>query len=91
MMDLTQLIQDKIKRKEVVLGYNRVIKSIKTKHPSTIVIANNIPKERKDMIQHNAKLAKIEVKDFPGDNVNLGVICGKPFRVSILAIEGNEK
>ncbi len=91
MMDLAKIIQDKVKKKEVVLGYEKVIKSIKTEHPSMIVMANNIPKERRNIVEHNAKLAKIEVKNFPGSNVDLGVICGKPFNVSILAIEGSQK
>lgn len=90
-MDLTKTIQEKVKKKEVVLGYNQVIKILKTGHPKMIVLAKNIPKERKETILHNAKLSKVEVKEFDGDNTNLGLICGKPFSVSILAIKGSDK
>ncbi len=90
-MSLTSLIQEKVKTKEVVLGYNRVLKMLKTGKPKMIVIANNIPKDMKETILHNAKLAKVEVKEFENDNVNLGLVCGKPFSVSVLAIKGTDK
>jgi len=90
-MSLVNLIQEKVKSNEVVLGYNRVMKMLKTGKPKMIVIANNLPKDKKDAILHNAKLAKVEVKEFDNDNVNLGLVCGKPFSVSALAIKGTDK
>jgi len=90
-MSLTSLIQEKVKTKEVVLGYNRVLKMLKTGKPKMVVIANNIPKDMKETIMHNARLAKVEVKEFENDNVNLGLVCGKPFSVSVLAIKGSDK
>ncbi len=90
-MDLTKIIQEKVKKKEVVFGYNQVIKLLKTGHTKMIVMAKNIPKEKKETILHNAKLSKVEVKEFDNDNVNLGLICGKPFSVSVIAIKGNDK
>ncbi|MEM5878296.1 MAG: 50S ribosomal protein L30e [Candidatus Aenigmatarchaeota archaeon] len=88
-MDLSNLIREKVKKKEVVMGYNNVIKLLKTGKPKMIVIANNIPTDKKDVIIHNARLAKVEVKEFDNDNVSLGLVCGKPFSVSVLAIKGS--
>jgi large subunit ribosomal protein L30e len=90
-MNLTSLIQEKVKANEVVIGYNRVMKLLKTGKPKMIIIANNMPKERKEALLHNAKLSKVEVKEFDNDNVNLGLVCGKPFSVSALAIKGSDK
>ncbi len=89
--DLTKLIQEKVKLNHVILGYNNVVKAVKSKNLELIVISNNIPKERREIIEHNAKVAKVSVKNFDNDSVNLGLICGKPFTVSILAIKGNQK
>ncbi len=91
MIDLTKTIQEKVRLNQVILGYNEVIKAIKLKNPELIVIANNVPKEKKESIEHNAKIAKINVKEFDSDSVNLGLICGKPFPVSVLAIKGSQK
>lgn len=91
-MDLTATIQEKVKKNEVVLGYNQVIKLLKTGKLKMIVLANNIQNERKETILHNAKLSKVDVKNFDNDSVNLGLVCGKPFSVSVLAIKtGSEK
>jgi large subunit ribosomal protein L30e len=90
-MNLTSLIQEKVKANEAVIGYNRVMKLLKTGKPKMVIIANNMPKERKEALLHNAKLAKVEVKEFDNDNVNLGLVCGKPFSVSALAIKGSDK
>lgn len=88
-MDLSNLIREKVKKKEVVIGYNNVVKILKTGKPKMIVFANNIPSDKKDIILHNAKLAKVEVREFDNDNVSLGLVCGKPFSVSVLAIKGS--
>jgi len=90
-MDLKKIIKDAIKDNRVTLGYDRVIKEIKTKKPKTVIHANNIPKDKLENIIHNSKLVKIDVREYPGDNVNLGLFCGKPFSVSVLAIKGSEK
>ncbi|MFH8080427.1 MAG: 50S ribosomal protein L30e [Candidatus Aenigmatarchaeota archaeon] len=90
-MNLVKLIQDKVKSKQVILGYNRVMKNLKSGKIDMVVIANNLPEDKKQEILHNAKIAKVEVKEFEGDNVNLGLVCGKPFSVSILAIKESDK
>jgi large subunit ribosomal protein L30e len=86
-MDLTDLIKTKIQQDKVVIGYNRVIKLLKIESPEVIVIANNFPEEKKKTIEHNTKISKIELKEYSGDGINLGLLCGKPFPVGVLAIK----
>lgn len=86
-MEISKLIKSKIKQKRVIIGFNNVLKSIKNSNPNLIVLANNFPEEKKKIIKHNAKISGIEVKEHTQDNVNLGLICGKPFPVGVLAIK----
>ncbi len=86
-MELTKIIKNAVKENKVILGYNRTIKEIKTKKPKLVVYANNIPKDKLENIIHNTKLAKIDVEEYPDDSVNLGLVCGKPFSVSVLVIK----
>ncbi len=86
-MELTKIIKNAVKENKVILGYNRTIKEIKTKKPKLVVYANNIPKDKLENIIHNTKLAKIDVEKYPDDSVNLGLVCGKPFSVSVLVIK----
>ncbi len=90
-MELEKLIKDKVKENEVVLGYKNVIKLLKNSKPELIVVANNIPEDNKKIIELNAKMSKVEVKEYKEDNVNLGLLCGKPFSVSALAIKRGNK
>lgn len=86
-MDLIKVIKDAVKENKVVLGYNSVIKLIKTEKPKAIIYANNIPKNKLENIIHNTNFTKIDVMGYQDDSINLGLVCGKPFSVSVLAIK----
>ena len=86
-MALIEEIQSALKSKKVILGYRESIRFIKANSPKMIVIANNIPDEMKDEIEHTAKLSNTVVKMFEGSSKELGVICGKPFPIAILVIK----
>ena len=90
-MELTKLIKEKIKQDKIIIGYKTVIKSLKSDKPELVVVAVNTPKDKKKMVELNAKISKVQVKEYPKDNVNLGLLCGKPFSVSVLAIKRGKK
>ena len=90
-MELVKLIKEKNKEGKVILGYKNVIKSLKSNKPELVVIANNIPEDNRRMIELNAEISKVQVKEYSKDNVNLGLLCGKPFSVSVLAIKRGKK
>jgi len=87
-MTLTTDIQSAVKSDRAVFGYKRTIKNIKTGDAKLIVMANNIPDNMRKEIEHNAKIAGIEMEVFSGSSKELGVTCGKPFPVSAMAIRG---
>jgi large subunit ribosomal protein L30e len=90
-MELEKLIKESLKEKKIILGFNTVMKILKSEHPELVVYANNIPEDRKKMIEHNAQISNVEIKEYPNDSVNLGLLCGKPFSVSALAIKRSKK
>lgn len=90
-MELTKLIKERIKQDKVIIGYKTVIKSLKSSHPELVVVASNIPDDKRKMIELNTKTSKVQVKEYPNDGVNLGLLCGKPFSVSVLAIKRGKK
>ena len=90
-MTIEKTIKEKMKQEKVLLGYKSVMKSLKTSRPEVIVYANNLPDERRKMLEHNAKISNVEIKEYPNDSVNLGLVCGKPFSVSVLAIKRSKK
>jgi len=90
-MELTKMIKEKIKKGKVIIGYKTVIKSLKSDRPELVVVAANTPDDKKKMIELNAKISKVQVKEYPKDSVELGLLCGKPFSISILAIKRGKK
>jgi len=85
-MKIEEEITSALKAKKIVLGLNGTMSKLKSSSPKTVIIAKNIPeKERKD-IEYNSKIFKVKLEIFEGTSKELGVICGKPFPVSALAI-----
>ncbi len=67
------------------------MKFLKSGRPELIIYANNIPEEKKKTLEHNAKISNIKIQEYPNDGVNLGLVCGKPFPVSVLAMKRGKK
>ena len=87
-MPLAEDIQSAIKLKKTIIGYNESINYIKVNKPKIMVVANNLPVNRKKEIEYNAKISETKLEIFNGTSRELGVVCGKPFPVSILVIKG---
>ena len=76
-----------LKEKKVVIGYKQVLRQIKIGNPKIIVYANNLPKEKLEELEHNTKIGNIKTYKFSKDSIELGLVCKKPFSVSVLAIK----
>lgn len=85
-VDFIKALQMAIKTGEVVLGSKRTLKLVLHGKAKLVVIAANTPPELKKDIMYYAKLSKIPVYKFPGTNVELGTLAGKPFSVAAMAI-----
>jgi large subunit ribosomal protein L30e len=83
-----RIIKDALKENKAILGYRESIKFLKLNKPKLVIIAENLPDERKKEIEHLCKISKVKLKIFKGSSKELGIICGKPFSVSVLVIKG---
>ncbi len=84
--DFARELQMVLKTGSVVIGSKKTIKLAKLGKTKLVVIARNAPPEVKKDLIYYAKLANIPVYEFPGTNMELGAVCGKPFSISALAI-----
>lgn len=87
-MTLTEIIQEAVKSKKIIIGYKESIKFIKLNSPKLIVVAKNIPEKMRKEIEHNARISNTRIEVFDGSSGDLGVVCGKPFPISTLVIKG---
>ena len=85
--ELRTEVQDAVKAGAVVLGYNETLELIRNGSPRMAVVANNAPDARLAELSHDAKLSGVRLETFEGDSKELGLICGKPFPVMVLAIK----
>lgn len=86
-MTLVDKIQSAIKSGDVVIGYKKSLEYIKNNSPKLVVISNNIEDDKKEELEHDAKISSATIKIFDGSSKELGIICGKPFPISVLVIK----
>ena len=86
-MEIIKIIKSALKEKKVIIGYKQVLRQIKIGNPEIIIYANNLPKDKLEELEHNTKTGSIKTCKFPKDSIELGLVCKKPFSVSILAIK----
>jgi len=79
-------IKQVLKTGKYILGYRKSIRAIKTGKAKAVVIASKIPKWMEDDVTYYAKLGDIPVIKFKGTSYELGMVCGKPFPVAVMAI-----
>lgn len=78
-------IQEAIKSGKAVTGYRRSVRYLKFNHPKLIVMAKNMEEKMRKGIEENTSDSKVEI--FEGTSRELGIMCGKPFPISIVVIK----
>ena len=75
-----------IKSGNVIFGTQRTVKSLRLGKVEKIMISSNCPERVEKNINYYAGLTGTEFQklDFPNDE--LGIICKKPFSISVLAV-----
>jgi large subunit ribosomal protein L30e len=71
---------------KVVIGTDLVMKQMKLGKISKVFLTVNCPDEVKEEIEHYAKISKAEVVLLQIPNDELGVVCKKPFSISVAGI-----
>ena len=79
-------IKKLIKSKNLVIGNKRTLKNLKLGKVDKVIISSNCPQKDVDNLDYFSGLAKVETIKVPYPNEDLGVICKKPFYISVLSI-----
>jgi len=79
-------LKEAIESNNVMFGVKETLKEIKTGNAKKVVVASNIPENLKEDIEHYAKLSKVPVEYFEGDNMELGTKCKRSHSVLTLTI-----
>jgi large subunit ribosomal protein L30e len=80
-------LRNALNEKKVIIGSKQTMKHLKLKNVKLVIVANNCPENIKKDIDYYSKLTGIKVEKFDGTAKQLGVLCGKPFSIAVLAIK----
>ena len=71
---------------KVQLGSKVAVRELRRGRARLAIIASNCPPEVRETIENHGKLSNIPVMEHPKNSVDLGILCGKPFPVSVVVI-----
>ncbi len=75
-----------IKSEKAVLGTQRTLKLLKQGTVEQIFLSSNCPEQVKKDVEYYAKLAGVSVTFLKYPNDEVGILCKKPYPVSVLSI-----
>ena len=85
--EISREIRRAVDTGKVVFGFKQAEKILLKGNAELLIFSNNAPKASRERIQEYATIAGIPCYDFEGSSLELGAICGKPFMVSVVAIQ----
>lgn len=80
MGDITKSLRSAISTGKVLIGARQTIDAVKSGKAKMVVLAQNCPNSIRSQI------AGVAVLKYPGQGVDLGIACGKPFSINTLAV-----
>tara|TARA_Y100000034_G_scaffold131791_1_gene193324 strand:- start:343 stop:597 length:255 start_codon:yes stop_codon:yes gene_type:complete len=73
--------------KGLVFGTQRTLKKLKMNEVKKVYVSSNCPKDVLNDLEHYSKIHKVPLVKLKENNEELGVICKKPFYISVLSLE----
>lgn len=86
-IDVQREIRRAVDTGKVVFGVKQTEKSILEGKAKLVVTAKNAPLTQKEKISHKARLSEVNLFEANENGLELGSLCGKPFSVSVMAVE----
>ena len=73
-----------LKSNKAILGSDEVLKSLKQGKISKVLVSTNCKEDLKRDLEHLKSISDFEIVNVKYDSEELGVICKKPFTVSMI-------
>lgn len=77
-------LQDALKKEKLIYGSEKTLKLLRNGKVKVVFLASNIMDDVKAEIEHLAKLGNVEVVYLKIPNTEVGIVCKKPFAISVL-------
>ncbi len=91
--DIEKAINMAVSTGKVRTGYESVLKSVLNGKVKATILSNNLPTKVEKELIRNCELSEIPIIQYNKSGKDLGAVCGRPHKVSTLAVldPGNSK
>ena len=86
MADIDKSLEIAVRTGKVLFGTKDAIRSLRSGKAKVVVVASNCPKESRDKLEYYSEISKIPLITYNGNGLDLGLVCGKAFRITALTI-----
>ena len=86
-MSVTEEIKKLSREDGFFIGTDQTAKYLRVGKVKKVYVASTCKEETKVDLEHYAKLANVELIQLDENNEELGVLCKKPFRISVLGLK----
>lgn len=80
-------IRKLIKGKKIIIGAERTLKNLKLGKIDKVYISSNCSEKTIRTLEHYSKLAKASLIKLKYPSGELGILCKKPFSISVLGLK----
>jgi large subunit ribosomal protein L30e len=85
MRTLEKVIKDSVVADKYKSGVKEVLQSVKGS--KLIIVSKSIDPDDRKKLEEQAKSTNVAIYEYSGNSVQLGKLCNKPFRITIIAIK----
>ena len=82
----TAEIKKLLKAGNIILGTQRTMKSLRLGKVEKVLLSSNINEKAEKDISYYAGLSNAEIQKLDIPNDELGIVCKKPFSISVLSV-----
>ncbi len=82
----TDEIRKALEAGKIIIGTEKTIKELKKDSLAKVFLSMNCPEDVREDLAHYSALVSTEVVELTVNNNELGIVCKKPFAVSILGL-----
>ena len=86
-IDVNKQIQIAVRTGKVTLGAEEALDAARFARTKLLIVAANCPAQYKSDIVQYAKQSSVPIFNYPGNSLDLGSACLKPFVVAVLSIK----
>ncbi len=80
-------IRKLLKQKNIIIGTEKTLKNLKLGKISKVYLSSNCQEKTINIIKHYSKLSKASLIRLKYPNDELGILCKKPFSISVLGVK----